>query len=360
MWNKEEEEEVIMLYGGRGSSSEASPIITVLPWWTRPSAERYGNNIKENTMQTEFMRNYIKQSQGKNIYVKPRTGSDSNSGLTPIAAVKTLTKALSLATANQNDTVYLMCEGNSAANTTDYQSATLNWNKDGVHLIGVGVASDTYIGQRARVALVSTFVTASNLFTLSANNCFIKGIEFFAGVASANPVGAVNVTGMRNTFENCQISGIGDATMDIATGYSLTVAGSENVFKKCLIGLDTIVRGVALAEIRITSGTRTIFDDCIILSFSSLTTFKAVLWTAGSYHTLTLFKNCIIINEINRTGAVTVTGALSFGAAGNVVLQNSFVAGYSGVSTSDNANIYTGGAIGGAQSCLAVPADIAT
>ncbi len=310
----------------------------------------------------DFSRNYVKQSQGINIFVRPRTGNDGNTGLKPDAAVKTLAKALSIATADQNDTVYLMCEGNSAANTTDYQSTTLDWNKDGVHLIGVGVAEGLYFGQRARVAFISTYVTASNLFTLSANNCLVEGIEFFAGVASANPTGAVNVSGTRNCFKNCQISGVGDTTMDIAGGYSLTVSGSENLFQKCLIGLDTIIRATALAEIRITTGTRTVFDDCIILSYTSLTTFKAILITTGSYHTLTTLKNCAIVSETNRTGTVTVTGAIGFTAAstsGNVVLINSFVAGYSGVATADDAAIFTGGAAGAAKSCLAITADVA-
>ena len=286
----------------------------------------------------DFLRNYNKQSDGKNIYVKPYTGNDGNTGLTPTAAVKTLAKALALATADTGDTVYLFQESNTGSKTTDYQTATLNWNKDGVHLIGVGASP--MIGSRCRVAFDSAYNTASNLFTLSANNCRIEGIEFFAGVVGTNPTGCMSVSGMRNVIENCQISGIGATTNDISGAYSLTISGSENQFKGCYIGLDTVIRATAEAEIRITNGTRNMFLDCIINSYTSLTTFKAVLFSEGSAHTLTVFRNCIINNETNRTGVVTTTGAIDPASiAGHVVILGGAVAGYTGVVTADSTRV---------------------
>ena len=88
-------------------------------------------------------------TQGNVFFVKPRTGNNNADGKSPASALKTLVEAQARATANQNDVVYMMAEGNSAANTTDYQSVAFDWAKDGVHLLGVD--SGPFIGQRARI-----------------------------------------------------------------------------------------------------------------------------------------------------------------------------------------------------------------
>ena len=54
-------------------------------------------------------------SRGKDIFVLPSSGKDGNDGLSPYTAVKTLPAALALATANRNDRVWHISEGNSAA-----------------------------------------------------------------------------------------------------------------------------------------------------------------------------------------------------------------------------------------------------
>jgi hypothetical protein len=300
----------------------------------------------------DVLKNYNKQSVGQNIFVKPYTGNDGNTGLTPDAAVKTLAKALSIATADQNDIVYLVQESNTASKTTDYQSVPLDWNKDGVHLVGLGVCDSAYIGQRARIANLSTAVSASTLFTLSADNCLISGIEFFHQAGSNDLAAAqicVTVSGSRNVIRNCQISGIGAATVDTLASASLSVTGAENLFKNCYIGLDTVIRAECLSEVRIGgSATRTVFEDCIINSYTSATTFKAVLFTHASAHTLTVFKNTIINSETNRTSCVTVTGAIDPGSiAGHIVVNGGGVYGYADVCTSDSSVILLIGATPG-------------
>ena len=282
---------------------------------------------------------------GKYIWARPGTGSDGNTGLSPNKAVATLTKALALATADKNDTVLLVQESNTAASTTDYQSVALDWNKDGVHLIGVGAAP--VIGSRARIAQLSTVKTIEDLFTVSADNCYIANLEVFQGVASATATleRAMVVSGMRNKIVNCQISGMGDTSMDDALSCSLAVTGSENHFIGNYIGLDTALRTTSKSEIYIsgTGGTRNIFDDCIVNSYcaSANTTFKAITWAAGSYHSATWLRNCMLCSETNRTGATAAqTGALLFAAAGNVFMLGGGVFGYVDVSTLADANIF--------------------
>ncbi|MCR4287103.1 MAG: hypothetical protein NUW09_03715, partial [Deltaproteobacteria bacterium] len=192
-------------------------------------------------------------TQGKAIFVKPSTGSDGVSvkSNSPQRAFKTLAKALSVADADKNDIVFLIAESNSASGTTDYQSTALDWNKDGVHLIGVNAGS--MIGQRSRIAQTSTVLTIEDLFTVSADGCMIANIEVFQGVASSSATSprAMVVSGMRNRIINCQISGDGDTggSMDTAGARSLAVTGAENTFQHCYIGLNTVIRATQTTEL---------------------------------------------------------------------------------------------------------------
>jgi hypothetical protein len=278
----------------------------------------------------------------KHFHVKPRTGSDGNNGLSPRRALKTLARAKALVTANSGDCVFLHYESNTAASTTDYQSVALDWNKDGVHLIGVGAG--VIMGQRARIGQTSTVKTIEDLFTVSANNCYIANLEIFQGVATSTATAprCMVVSGMRNVVENCQVSGIGDTSMDAAGARSLAVTGAENIFKHCYIGLDTVIRGTALGEIEVrATGNRNVFEDCIVNSYTSLSTFKAFLinTSGSSAHSLTVLKDCMLIAEQNRTSTVAPTGAIIFGYAGNVCMLGGGVFGYADVSTLDDANI---------------------
>ena len=281
-------------------------------------------------------------STGKAWFVKPSTGSDGNSGKSPDRALKTLATALSKATANSGDVVYLIAESNTASATTDYQSTALDWNKDGVHLVGVGCT--TMIGQRSRISNLSTATAiVSGLFIVSADNCVIKNIEVFQGQGGTNPTGAsiaVSVTGQRNHFINCQISGIGHSELDDATSRSLKVSGSENTFSHCYIGLDTIIRGTATSEVEIAAtAARNVFEDCIFNSYTSLTTFKAV--AATTLERFVLFKDCMFIAVQGITSAVAPTGAIGNTTPnGQINMLGCGVFGYADVTTADDSATY--------------------
>lgn len=280
-------------------------------------------------------------TQGKYIFVKPSTGIDGNTGLSPDQAVKTLSYALSLATANQNDVVFLMAQSNTAASTTDYQTTNLDWNKDGVHLIGVNNGS--MIGQRSRVAALSTATAFANLFTVSANNCLIQNIEFFQGQMATNPSAAstcVTVSGQRNRFVNCQISGIGHADLDDAGSNSLTVSGSENLFQHCYIGLDTIIRATSVTEVVLSgTNTRNIFESCQFETYTSGSTFKMVSIATGTDR-FVKFLDCDFHAVQNITSAVAPTGVLGITTMnGEVLMKNPYVYGFAQITTADNAYV---------------------
>jgi len=276
-------------------------------------------------------------TQGRIIFCRPGTGSDGRDGSTPQKAVKTLVEALSLATANQNDIVALMAESNTAGSTTDYQSTQLDWNKDGVHLIGINCGP--MIGQRSRISNLSTAAALAPLFTLSANNCLIANIEFFQGTpASGTTSRCMDVTGQRNVIRNCQISGMGDLTAvaDVAGSRSLKLSGSENLFDHCFIGLDTAIRATMTAEVEINAGARNIFERCHFETYTSLSTFKMITIATGCDR-FVKFVDCDFVAVQNITGAVAPTGLIGITTMnGQTLLRNPYLYGFAQYVTADN------------------------
>jgi hypothetical protein len=251
-------------------------------------------------------------TQGKQFFVKPSTGSDGASGRSPRAALKTLAAALAKCTANQNDVVWFMGEGNASAACTDYQSATLAWNKDLVHLIGV--QSGVSISPRSRLAFAASYNTASNLFTLSANGCLIANMSFFAGVAGTNPTGCFKVTGSRNRIARCHLAGIGATTNDIAGAYSVKLDGAqENEFDHCTVGLFTTARGAALnAEILFdTAAKENLFENCRIVSQVSHASNHVLVEVADAtgIDAFNYFENCKFLYQ-SANYAVGATGVM--------------------------------------------------
>lgn len=301
-------------------------------------------------------------TQGQAWHVKPSSGSDSNDGKSPATAFKTLAAAQSAARANKNDVVYFYAESNTAANTTDYQSVALDWAKDGVHLIGVG--ADPMVGQRARISNLSTATAIVNgLFIVSADNCIIQNIAVFQGQGGTNPTGAsiaVSVTGERNHFINCQISGIGHSELDDATSRSLKVSGGENTFSHCYIGLDTTVRGTAQAEIEIADGAaRTLFEDCIIETYTSADGFLLIKYAAADRWIM--LDNCKCIAIQNITSATQPAAALSASTTlnGNVIVHNTMFYGFDNVTAADDTKVLIGSfATAGVDAALAAGVDV--
>ena len=250
--------------------------------------------------------------QGNQYFVCPRTGSDANPGNNIGRPLKTLKKALSLATANQNDVVFLVAEhSTTSASTTDYLTANLDWNKNMVHLVGIGTGG--MINSRSRVATKTVLTTA--LFTVSASGCIFSNITWYFGYAgiTTTGIGAVLITGNMNCFYNCTISGIGHDDMDVTDAYSLKISGGEeNFFNHCYIGLNTIARGTAVnSEIVFAShAPRNRFEDCVISTYAEAASHIFITAAAASLDRVTVFKRCEFLNPVN-SAATSMTEAFS-------------------------------------------------
>jgi hypothetical protein len=274
---------------------------------------------------------HIAMTQGNVYHVMPRTGSDSNDGLSIDAPIKTLSYAQTLATAHQNDVVLFYCEGYTSANCTDYQSSTLTWAKDGVHLIGVGAGSG--FASRCRIGFASTYDSAAPLFLLSANNCYIENIFFYVGVAGTTPLGCVSMTGDYNHFKNCHIAGMGASTNVITGAYSLLLTGSAgNTFEDCIIGY-TQQRGAnATSEIYFASSSgKNKFKECTLImsNAASATNATFVDIAAHGNEEFILFDRCSFINCGVNSGGANITYAIACNAdpQGTVLLNHCASAG---------------------------------
>jgi len=260
---------------------------------------------------------------GNAWFVKPSSGADGNSGNSPSSALKTISRALTLATANNNDVIYLIAESNTAANTTDYQSATLTWNKDLTHL--VGVCAPSQFSQRARIAQLLTATGISPLMNITANGCYFANFSVFQGVADATSLVNVQVTGSRNAFQNVTFAGIGNATQVAAGAASLKLAGaSENIFTNCVIGQDTISVDQNCTALWCTSSaTRNSFVNCVFDAYISNAGFATVTIGANGIDRTMDFNACQFWAK-STNKAVTQTSVFSIPSIsqGAIVLKD--------------------------------------
>lgn len=260
---------------------------------------------------------------GNYFFVNPKTGADGNAGQAD-SPMQSLTAALGRCTAGNNDVVFLVSASNTAADTTSYQSVTLDWNKDLTHL--VGICAPTQFSQRSRIAQLSTATGVNPLVKVSANSCYIANISIFQGVADATSLVACEVTGQRNSFQNVTIAGVGNATQVAANSASLKLtAAQENVFNNCLIGQDTIAVNASPTGLWcITGATRNTFNGCVFDAFLSNAGFATVtIGTNGIDRTL-LFNGCQFWAK-SANKSITQTSVFSIPAIsqGAIVLNNS-------------------------------------
>jgi hypothetical protein len=260
----------------------------------------------------------------KTWMVDPRYGLDGNDGSIE-RPFKTLVKALASARADKNDVVFLIATSNSASVTTSTQTATLDWNKNLVHL--VGICAPTIVSQRARIGNAAASAL-SPVMTVSANGCVISNVQIINEIADATALLAVEVTGERNYFKNVHFAGITNATQSAAGAASLKItAGAENVFEGCTIGLDTSSYDADATGILCDAvATRNLFVDCLIQGYITAAGYAHVtIADAQGIDRWLWFKRCIFVAE-STNKAVTQTEVFTIPAIsqGKIILQDSY------------------------------------
>ncbi len=211
-------------------------------------------------------------TQGIWYYCDPTNGTAGGDGLSAETACSSLLTVYNLCRDGYNDGVIFI------GGATSYQpSAAFDWTKSFTHLIGAN-SSLPGMGQRSRI--VNTAANdLSVLFTMSGSGNVVANIQFFDGKDSAADGACLLVSGSRNHFINSFVAGMGDATasgpFSRAGSYSAKVTGSENTFTNCTIGLDTVARTAANAELIVT-GARNRFVGGELRSNSTTSTHVLV------------------------------------------------------------------------------------
>jgi hypothetical protein len=278
-------------------------------------------------------------AQGNVFFVDPVTGSDGNPGTSPDVAVKTLPQALSLATANQNDLIIYLSRVSAGLNL----AATLDWNKNSVHLIGV--CAPTLMNQRARIFHNANF---SPMIKVSADGCLFENLYTSYGRGNAANLISLQVTGNRNVFRRCNIFGPGNATEAGTADFNLVdlqgdSAGgkcTETLFEDCVIGGSSL--GISAAQFLLlleNFAARPIFRRCVFLCQVSAaggagTVFVKVGSTTGVGEFVE-FDQCSFIN----TGSTAMTLAMTYDSTtvGKAILKSPVFVGATGVANSSTA-----------------------
>lgn len=241
--------------------------------------------------------------------VDPDNGDDTYSGTNWKKPLASVAAAYAKCVADQHDVVVMI-----ANDSGDEPSAAITWSKDFTHLVGLS-SNLPGVGQRCRIV-----GTAGNdltpIVTFSGKGCIVRNIQFYNGKDADTDSGAVIVSGGRNEFYNCFFAGMGHATPAARAGsYSLKVTGEENHFERCAIGLDTVTRGAANAELWVSTGAaRNTFWECRLLSQSE-TAGKFMVKFDGSNIWWNEFKACIFQN-FSVNWANTLTNAMNVAPTG--------------------------------------------
>jgi hypothetical protein len=184
-------------------------------------------------------------------------------------------------------------------------AAAIDWDKDYTHLIGIGSLLPG-LGQRCRIVGTAA-LDLSQVITFSSTGCIVKNMQIYNGNDAAADSGAAIVSGGRNYFENVMFAGMAHVTPGARAGcYSLSLTGEENVFKRCSIGLQTIIRAQANAELIISGAAcyRNKFIQSEFLSWSVTAGKLLVKFEAGSVPWVTQFEDCLFANlDMSAGGA---------------------------------------------------------
>lgn len=282
----------------------------------------------------------------KAFFVDAVNGSDGNDGTAPGRAFKSLYRAHYMMTSGNNDVCYLIGNGAASgsvrlsvanaiaaqgASETPATTGTLTWSKSACHLIGVAAPGSN---ARARIATPTGTYTQATFNALPFITVSGSG-NYFANLAtfqqfSTGADGEINfnVTGSYNIFNNVLMGGMASALAAAgAASRVLKIAtGGENTFLNCQIGLDTVTRSAANANLEFASGTaRNRFVGCVFPVMTSSATALGILGTgAACMDRFQLFTDCWFINAVKSTstGMTAIASMTSASPGGMLVFAN--------------------------------------
>ena len=255
-------------------------------------------------------------------FVDSLNGSDGNQGSAQFP-FSTLAQAQLAAAANNNDVICFNSNGILRL------ASTLNWNKDKVHLIGIGAATE--IASRCRIAPVATAAAFTPLVNVTAQGCTFMNFQAYSGFSTGMAAQICWAeAGQRNSYSNVQFSGMNDAaSANSTTSRAITIGGAgqgENTFRNCTFGDDTIARTAANSTLQFLGNSpRNVFRDCRFIAYLTGS-------GSGAFHILAAnagldrwaeFDNCTFMSSVQSGGSSAMANCCSMTTPGGLVLLNS-------------------------------------
>jgi hypothetical protein len=201
------------------------------------------------------------------------------------------------------------------------ETSALTWSKNLTHLVGLG--AETHVAQRTRIVCGADGL--SPFITVSGYGCVFQNLYIWQGRDNAATLVNVSVSGQRNLFRNVHFAGGGHATQAIDGGCSVQIAGgSENLFERCVFGVDTIAAATGMAALVYAAtgdAARNVFRDCLFTLWAghAAAIFVELLGNSGldRYH---IFERCQFINLASTALTQAFAVAAGFDPANKRVL----------------------------------------
>lgn len=266
----------------------------------------------------------IPATKGNVFFVDYGSGSDGNKGKSPAKAFKTLSKAYSMATSNNDDVICLV------GSSTHVLTEMLDITKNRVHFVGLDGTGRHY-GQTAKVSLGVT-TAATDIATIQntgVRNSFAN-IKFLNSNTVTEGIYCFAEGGEYTTFDNCEF--YKDTDLDQTGAAELLHNGDSCQFRNCTIGslanivADNVIRPCVKVT-AVLSGKKCrdgYFENCMFWRKAGGTEAVFVYGAnATDVERLLMFKDCSFVN--NPLSAATPAHAVGFGAAqteGAVFLKN--------------------------------------
>lgn len=279
--------------------------------------------------------------RGKAIYCDPVNGADTNNGRTPRTAVASLSVAEGKLTAGQHDCLYLI-GGATGATITDQ----LEWDKDYTHLFGVAAPTPN---SRARISSSGNSTSTYALLLVSADGCIFSNLCIYQGSATA-ACHAVEVTGDRNYFFNCNFQGQVNATAAGGASSSLKLNGAEEFrFDKCIIGTVTGAARTAGALLYLDgSAGKGEFNECDFKSYSETAALELITYIdTSAVDRDIVFRDCLFYNfSVNHANTINeVVDVPGAAQTHDLIFINPTLVGIAEMDSSAAASTWVSGAV---------------
>ncbi len=253
---------------------------------------------------------------GNVYYCDYLNGNDTSGDGSTSKPYKTLATAYGRTVSGKNDVVAIIGDG--ATTASQRVTAAVSWGNSATHL--VGITAPSMYSPRARIAPTTTGTAYTPLITVSGSGCIFANVQFWHGFATGTTSQiAMNITGSRNVFHRCHVAGMGDAASAQNSGSRCIkfTAGSENLFDECVIGIDTVTRTAANANIEFASGaTRNVFRDCHFPMYATGGTALGIITSAAAaMDRINTFDRCLFLNAGTKSGGAAITALATLAAS---------------------------------------------